>query len=214
VANLAAVKFDGPGYGAIVPRKLAELIPYAKNPRVHEAAQVELLKRSMREFGFTDPILVDETGEIIGGHGRLQAAQALGIAEVPTQVVTGWTEAKKRAYRILENKAVERGGWQWEFLAEETAWLHSDGFDLELTGFSDLELARLSGDVEPATAEDQSELSPHGATDGRSIMVTMEQYNTIKQAIETIRTFEGDPEMSEGRSLEVLAIRFLARAKD
>lgn len=156
------VKFDGPGYGPVILRKPADLIAYANNPRVHDVAQVELLKRSMLEFGFTDPILVDESGEIIGGHGRILAAVALNIAEVPTQQVSGWSEAKKRAYRILENKAVERGGWRDDLLAGEAQWLEADGYDLELTGFSTEELRALYGEPEedPEVKNERAEKCP------------------------------------------------------
>jgi len=154
----------GPGFGPIVPRKLADLLPYAKNPRTHDADQIELLKRSMQEFGFTDPILVDERGEIIGGHGRLMAAQALGIAEVPTQEALGWSEDKKRAYRILENKAVERGGWHDDFLREEVALLDAAEFDLLLTGFGEEELREILEEPEPEdSAEDECEAPPETA---------------------------------------------------
>lgn len=113
-----------------------KLVPYAKNSRTHSDAQVAQIAASIREWGWTTPVLVDETGSIIAGHGRLQAARRLQMTEVPVVVATGWSEAQKRAYVIADNKLALNAGWDNELLALELGELEGLGFDLELTGFS------------------------------------------------------------------------------
>ena len=125
-------------------RDVASLVPYAKNARTHSAAQVAAIAASIREWGWTVPVLVDEAGGIIAGHGRILAAQKLGITEVPVMVATGWTEAQKRAYVIADNKLALNAGWDDELLKLELGDLRDLDFDLSLTGFSDDELAELT----------------------------------------------------------------------
>ena len=95
------------------------LLPYARNARTHSAGQVEQIAASMREWGWTNPVLVDEEGMIIAGHGRIEAAKRLGLAEAPVMVAAGWSEAKKRAYVIADNKLALNAGWNEELLAAE-----------------------------------------------------------------------------------------------
>lgn len=125
---------------------MARLVPYAKNARTHSAAQVDQIAASIREWGWTVPILVDEQGTIIAGHGRVLAAQKLGIAEVPVMVADGWTDAQKRAYIIADNKLALNAGWDDALLGLELKDLGVLGFDLELTGFSLDEIAGLTVD--------------------------------------------------------------------
>ena len=127
-------------------RKVADLIPYARNARTHSDEQVKQIAASIREWGWTVPVLVDGDGGIIAGHGRIMAAQRLGIEEVPCMVADGWTEAQKRAYVIADNKLAMNAGWDSELLAVEFGELQEDGFDLSLTGFGDDELAGLMAD--------------------------------------------------------------------
>ena len=122
---------------------LERLVPYAKNSRTHSDAQVAQIAASIREWGWTTPILVDEAGSIIAGHGRLQAARRLQMTEVPVVVASGWSEAQKRAYVIADNKLALNAGWDNELLALELAELDGLGFDVELTGFSDEEIKAL-----------------------------------------------------------------------
>lgn len=91
-------------------RKVSELVPYARNSRTHSDEQVSQLAASIREWGWTVPILVDEEGGLIAGHGRIMAAKKLGIAEVPAMVAQGWSEAQKRAYVLADNKLAENAG--------------------------------------------------------------------------------------------------------
>ena len=103
----------------ITRRKVASLIPYARNSRTHSDEQVGQIAASIKEWGFTNPILVDIDGEIIAGHGRLLAAQKLNIDEVPTMTAVGWSEAQKRAYVIADNKLALNAGWDNEMLKVE-----------------------------------------------------------------------------------------------
>jgi ParB-like chromosome segregation protein Spo0J len=117
-------------------RKVSDLVPYARNSRTHSPEQVAQIAASIREWGWTMPILIDETGGIIAGHGRVMAAQKLGIEDVPCMTAIGWSEAKRRAYVIADNKLALNAGWDDEMLRVEFGELRDMGFDLELTGFS------------------------------------------------------------------------------
>ncbi len=130
-------------------RAVTELLPYAKNARTHSDEQVQQIAASMREFGFTNPVLIDGAGEIIAGHGRCMAAAVLGLTEVPTITLGYLTPEQKRAYILADNKLAMNAGWDFELLAEELAAIELDGFDLELTGFTDTELKSLLGDDKP-----------------------------------------------------------------
>ena len=124
-------------------RPLAALIANPHNSRKHPPAQIKQIRASIREFGFTIPILVDEADVIIAGHGRLEGARAEGFAEVPVLVALGWSEAQKRAYIIADNKLTLNGSWDDEVLKAELVALEGMDFNLELTGFDDAELKSL-----------------------------------------------------------------------
>jgi DNA modification methylase len=126
--------------------RVDKLKPFAKNSRLHSESQVSQIAASMREFGFTIPLLIDPEGEIIAGHGRLLAAQQLGMQEVPCVEVKGWSEAQKRAYRIADNKLTLNSEWDLSLLQAELTDLDLLGFDLDLTGFSEIERADLLAD--------------------------------------------------------------------
>lgn len=112
-----------------------DLIPYARNSRTHSPEQVAQIASSIKEFGFTNPVLIDSEKGIIAGHGRVMGAQKLGLKEVPTIEVTGWTDAQKRAYIIADNKLALNAGWDNDLLKLEFEELKGGAFDLELTGF-------------------------------------------------------------------------------
>jgi len=122
---------------------IEKLVPYAKNSRTHSEEQVAQIAASIREWGFTTAVLVDESGSIIAGHGRVMAARKLGMASLPVLVAAGWTDAQKRAYVIADNKLALNAGWDNELLALELGELGDLGFDLELVGFTDEEIAAL-----------------------------------------------------------------------
>ena len=119
-----------------------KLIPYAKNSRTHSAEQVAQIAASIKEFGFRNPILVDGVG-VIAGHGRLMAAQKLGLNQVPTIDCSDMSESQKKAYIIADNKLALNAGWDTAMLSIEMQELEDEGFDLTLLGFDDKELNAL-----------------------------------------------------------------------
>lgn len=125
--------------------KTESLIPYARNSRTHSKDQISQIASSIKEFGFTNPILIDELGGIIAGHGRLLAAQKLGMDEVPVIELSYLTEAQKKAYIIADNKLALNAGWDEEMLKIEFEELKALDFDLDLTGFDDKELNKIFG---------------------------------------------------------------------
>jgi ParB-like chromosome segregation protein Spo0J len=140
----------------IEQRAIEALIPYARNSRTHSDGQVAQIAASIREFGFTNPVLIDKDGGIIAGHGRVMAARKLGLKDVPCIALGHLTDAQKRAYVIADNKLALNAGWDEELLAVEFSDLLSEGFDLELTGFAPGETS--TPDFAPGTEEDQGRL--------------------------------------------------------
>ena len=126
-------------------RKVDALIPYARNPRTHNDAQLAKIAASIVEFGWTSPILVDGNNGIIAGHGRLASARLLGLTEVPVIELAHLSPTQKRAYVIADNRLSLDAGWDEEMLALELAELTEAGFDLVLTGFDDVELDAMFG---------------------------------------------------------------------
>lgn len=122
---------------------IEKLVPYAKNSRTHSEEQVAQIAASIKEWGFTTAVLVDESGSIIAGHGRVMAARKLGMASLPVMVAKDWSDAQKRAYVIADNKLALNAGWDNDLLALELGELGDLGFDLELTGFTDEEIKAL-----------------------------------------------------------------------
>lgn len=135
-------------------RSINTLTPYARNARTHSKEQIDQIAASIKEWGWTMPVLVDEDGVLIAGHGRILAAHKLGIDEIPTMVATGWDEAKRRAYVLVDNQLTLNGGWDMDLLASELAGLQADGFDLDLLGFDDKALADLL--AEPLPGDDSA----------------------------------------------------------
>lgn len=131
------------------------LIPYINNARTHDEAQVKQIASSIKEFGFNNPVLIDENCSIIAGHGRLQAAQLLGLKEVPIIELSHLTEAQKKAYILADNRMALSAGWDVELLKLELEGLDDLDFDLSLTGFDDDEIAEfLKEEIDPQSDED------------------------------------------------------------
>ena len=128
---------------AIVYRSLEELIPYARNARTHTEAHVAQIAASIREFGWTNPVLVDGDKGIIAGHGRVLAARKLGIHLVPCIELAGLSDAQRRAYILADNKLALNAGWDESLLRLELADLRDMAFDLSLIGFGADEQAAL-----------------------------------------------------------------------
>ena len=125
-------------------RSVASLIPYARNSRTHSDAQVAQIAASIKEWGWTTPVLIDGDGGIIAGHGRIMAAQKLGLAEVPCMVAEGWTDAQRKAYVIADNQLALNAGWDMDMLKVEIGDLSDMAFDLSLLGFDDKVLGGLT----------------------------------------------------------------------
>jgi DNA modification methylase len=130
---------------------IEKLIPYARNPRTHSAEQVTQLSASISEFGFLNPVLVDSDAGILAGHGRMLAAQALKLREVPVIVLDHLTPAQRKAYLLADNKLAELAGWDHDLLRMELQDLQLEEFDLGVIGFSDEELAELLADDDVVT---------------------------------------------------------------
>jgi ParB-like chromosome segregation protein Spo0J len=139
---------------------IERLIPYARNAKQHSATQIAQLAASMREWGFTMPILAAEDGTIIAGHGRVMAARLLEWTKLPVMVAKGWTDAQRRAYVLADNRLAE-SPWDDELLAVELDALAADKFDMSLLGFTNDEMDALAkaGEFGPGTAGDQGDLS-------------------------------------------------------
>jgi DNA modification methylase len=133
----------------VAMRPVNDLVFYARNARTHSDRQVDQLAASIREFGWTIPVLVAEDNTVIAGHGRLMAAKKLGITEAPVMVAKGWSEAQRRAYVIADNQLTLRGGWDEELLKVELDDLNDLDFDLTLTGFEMDEIKDLLTEPEP-----------------------------------------------------------------
>ena len=152
----------------ITYQKTGDLVPYARNSRTHSEEQVTQIAGSIREFGFTNPVLVDEQNTIIAGHGRIMAAQKLGLGEVPTITLAGLSDSQRKAYIIADNRLALNAGWDDEMLRLEIADLKEEGFDLDLLGFEDDELAAL--EVEIVEGETDPDEVPEPPADPVSVL--------------------------------------------
>ena len=130
-----------------------ELRPYAANARTHSKKQVKQIARSIAKFGFCNPVLIDDTKQIIAGHGRVEAAKLLGIDAVPTCQLAHLSETDKRAYILADNKLAERAGWDKELLAIELQGLIELDVDIELTGFDTSEIDIILEDAREANGD-------------------------------------------------------------
>ena len=119
---------------------VAKLVPNARNSRTHSDEQITQLAASIEEWGWTIPVLVDEAGGIIAGHGRVMAAHRLGLEDVPVMVAAGWSDAKKRAYMLADNQLTLNAEWDLDRLAIEIAELRASDFNISLIGFSESEI--------------------------------------------------------------------------
>lgn len=124
-----------------------KLKPYDRNSRIHSNEQIQQVADSIREFGFNNPILIDDNFVVIAGHCRLEASKLLGLTEVPTIKLSNMTEAQKRAYIIADNKLSENAGWDVEILKDEFDFLGDENFNSEITGFSFDEIEQITSGV-------------------------------------------------------------------
>jgi ParB-like chromosome segregation protein Spo0J len=134
-------------------RDIGELIPYAMNSRTHSEAQVAQIAGSIRQFGWTNPVLLDGDSGIIAGHGRVMAARMLGIRDIPTIELRHLSETQRRAYVIADNQLALLAGWDESVLALEMKALQIEDFDLGLTGFDQAEIDRLLDGAGPSDVQ-------------------------------------------------------------
>jgi DNA modification methylase len=147
----------------LVEREISVLRPYSRNARTHSKKQVKQIAASIERFGFTNPVLVSDEGEIVAGHGRVEAAKLLGMKSVPTLALSHLSEAERRAYVIADNKLALNAGWDKEILAIELQALVDLDFDVELTGFSLAEIDFVldeAGDSDPDAVDAAEDLVP------------------------------------------------------
>ena len=164
-----------------------DLIPYTNNSRTHSDAQIEQIAASIQEFGFTNPILIDEFGGIIAGHGRVSAAKTLSIEKLPIILLKNLTEEQKKAYVIADNKIALNSAWDEENLKKEILSLKISDFDVDSIGFSESELAGLFLEVQEGinNADDEwtnmPEFDQPDATSYRHVIVHFENDDDIKE---------------------------------
>ena len=182
-----------------------DLIPYARNSRTHSDEQVSQIAASIKEFGFTNPVLIDDDGGIIAGHGRCMAARKLKLDEVPCIRLTGLTEAQKKAYIIADNKLALNAGWDDEMLAIEIQELQEMDFDIDLTGFTGDEVNELldldNEDFEPELNSDDRE-----PIRNMTFTVSDEQHEIIESILKLAKDYDpkdpmGINENSNGNAL-------------
>ena len=198
----------------IVSRKVDALIPYIRNSRTHSDEQVAQIAASVREFGWTNPVLVDGENGIIAGHGRVLAARKLGMEEVPCIELAGLTDTQRRAYIIADNKLALNAGWDDELLALELGDLKDEGFDLSLTGFSDDELASLVIDAEETGMPDLAS-GDREPLQQMAFMLHDDQAETVRAALDVAKQMgafvDTGNENSNGNALARVCELFLGQ---
>jgi ParB-like chromosome segregation protein Spo0J len=163
-------------------RQIDDLIPYVNNSRTHSEEQVTQVASSIKEFGFTNPILVDNEGGIIAGHGRLLAARKLGMDEVPTIVLSGLSDAQRKAYVIADNQLALNSGWDFELLKIEIEGLDELGFDIEIMGFDDDFLPTMLADDAMEEAEIMAQDLSEKVGDGFELIITCDSEQSLESA--------------------------------
>ena len=142
---------------SIVEKAISDLKPFEDNPRIHSTEQITAIKRSISEWGFTIPILIDEENMILAGHGRVQAAAELEMQTLPCLIASGWSDHQKRAYIIADNKIYEKGNWDYGAIFRQMKELSSE-FDISLID-ADLDLSNFSYEPEINPSFDPAEIS-------------------------------------------------------
>lgn len=225
--------------GDIQSIRLDFLRPYERNARVHDEEQIELIAKSIKEFGFLNPVLIDKDFNVIAGHGRILAAKSLGMESVPALFVEGLTEEQKRAYIIADNRLTELGGWDMDIVSDEVSALEVAGFDVSMFSF-DLEDATEelddnkytpkvdipqyvpSGDITfvedlcdtRKTDELLREIQASGVSEAEKAFLTMAAYWHLKFSYSKIADYYADasPEMQELMEKSALVIVDLGNA--
>ena len=172
-------------------RNIKDLIPYANNSRTHSDEQINQIASSIKEFGFTNPVLIDEHGGIVAGHGRVMAANKLGIDKVPCIELNGLTDAQKKAYVIADNKLAELSEWDLESLKIEIDDLASLDFDLGVLAFSEKEMSKLFDEMGGVTISDGLDKADLDELTVRfNPKYRAEAMNAISKSMEDVSGFE------------------------
>tara|TARA_Y100000361_G_scaffold23272_1_gene18430 strand:- start:1886 stop:2479 length:594 start_codon:yes stop_codon:yes gene_type:complete len=174
----------------IVQRETEVLKPYENNPRQHSEAQLDRLVRSIKEFGFTNPILIDDDFNVIAGHGRLLAAELMGLAQVPTITLGHLTADQRRAYVIADNQLALNSTWDDDVLQAELQALGEAGYDLTLLGWGD-DLPTFGDDIDLSALDDLEDDPTAELADGvmKAIQIEFrpEDYEEAKALVEAAR---------------------------
>lgn len=193
----------------IVYRQTSDLIPYARNSRTHSELQVAQIASSIKEFGFTSPILLDGENGIIAGHGRYQAAIKMAMREVPTIDLSHLTEAQKRAYVIADNKIALNSGWDEQMLELEIQDLRDAGFNIDLLAFDPSELKSASVDysvLDDEEIDDQLDDMAKGVRKAIQIEFEPEHY---EEATEIVKFWR-----EQGGYVGMMLLNYLKAEKD
>lgn len=174
----------------IVQRETEVLKPYENNPRQHSEAQLDRLVRSIKEFGFTNPILIDDDCNVIAGHGRLLAAELMGLAQVPTITLGHLTADQRRAYVIADNQLALNSTWDDDVLQAELQALGEAGYDLTLLGWGD-DLPTFGEDIDLSALDDLEDDPTAELADGvmKAIQIEFrpEDYEEAKALVDAAR---------------------------
>ena len=192
--------------------KTNNLIPYARNSRTHSDEQIAQVAASIKEFGFTNPVLIDQDDGIIAGHGRVMAATRLKLDEVPCIRLSHLSETQKRAYIIADNKLALNSGWDDELLALEIKDLQEMDFDIELLGFDESEIEDILG------LEEDDDFEPDLNSDDRepirnmTFTVSDEQHATIEDVLRMAKNFNPDDPMGINENTNGNALWYVCEA--
>lgn len=174
---------------AIKEMETSQLKPYKNNSRIHDEKQVEQISASIEKFGFTQPILIDENNIVLAGHGRLMAAQKLGLSKVPVIVLDDLSEAQKKAYVIADNKIGQNSKWNNEVLRIEIEDIAKDGFDVGILAFNDKEMTKLFDEFADVKIDDFADDTPENP----KIMIECRKddiYTLVDQINELLEQFK------------------------
>ncbi len=207
---------------AVVKRSVQELIPYERNPKIHSEQQIQQIADSIREWGWTVPVVIDESGNVLAGHGRLFAAESIGIEEVPCVVASNWSEEQKKAYIIADNKVQENSSWDFSLLSEEINNLSENGFDLEKLGLSEADINLLQNlspdeefkfdydDVVPDVS-DVSSSEPSKTTDGYVEFAVVLSEADKKQLMSQINKVKADYQIESNADALMMIVNQASR---
>jgi ParB-like nuclease domain len=203
------------GKPAVETWPVDRLRPYERNSRRHSPEQIEQIAASIRQWGWTMPILCADDGMVLAGHGRLAAGKLLGMTEVPVIVARGWSDQQKRAYVIADNRLTDASDWDEETLRLELSDLVDDGFDIALTGISEDELSKLSvgvGELEQMPELPDGDRSPYR---DMTFILYGDQIGIVEGAIARATT-PRDPDnpnrSPQGNALAAICAEYLGRA--